>query len=331
MTDVTVTDVSAWQDVVSRAFVPLLCTAPEIGFVAHLESVALSGGVSLTRVQSGPLRVERPERLARRDDGDDVLMSLQLQSTGAVQQHGRTAVLVPGTAALYEINHPYLLDQPQSGQDLIVLRVPRRLLGLKDRIVADLCGRTIGPSVPGMAAFAGYAAGLMASRGTMEDRARVELGHISTDLLSLALRSFAALQQASWSDDEALLESAKRYIRQYLADPDLSVERLASAENVSVRKLHEVFAAVGETPAAYVRRRRMERAEALLTARASTRQSVGSIATACGFRDTSTFTRAFTRAYQCTPSQWRMSTWSAPSVETASPASAVTREEFRES
>lgn len=319
MTDVTVTDVLAWQNAASRAFVPLLCTAPEPGFVAHLESVALSGGVSLTRVQSGPLRVERPERLARRNDGDDILMSLQLQSTGAVQQHGRTAVLVPGTAALYEINHPYLLDQPQSGQDLIVLRVPRRLLGLKDRFVTDLCGRTIDQSVPGMAAFTGYAAGLMAGRGHMDDRARVELGHISTDLLSLALRSFAGLQQTSWSDDETLLESAKGYIRQYLADPDLSVERLASAENVSVRKLHEVFAAIGETPAAYVRRRRMERATALLAARAQTRQSVGSIAIACGFRDTSTFVRAFTRVYQCTPTQWPLT---AGALEAAPVASA---------
>lgn len=155
-----------------------------------------------------------------------------------------------------------------------------------------------------MAAFTGYVAGLVAGRAQMDDRARVELAHISTDLLSLALRSFAGLHQTSWSDDESLLESAKGYIRQYLADPDLSVERLASAENVSVRKLHEIFAATGETPAAYVRRRRMERATALLVARPQTRQSVGSIAIACGFRDTSTFIRAFTRVYQCTPTQW---------------------------
>jgi AraC-like DNA-binding protein len=304
MTDVTVTDVLAWQDAASRAFVPLLCTAPEPGFVAHLESVSLSGGVSLARVQSGPLRVERPERLARRNDGDDILMSLQLQSTGAVQQHGRTAVLVPGTAALYETNRPYVLDQPHPGQDLIVLRVSRRSLGLKDRFVTNLCGRTIDQSVPGMAAFTGYVAGLVGGRGHLDDRARVELGQISTDLLSLALRSFAGVRQTSRSDDETLLESAKGYIRRYLADPDLTVERLASAENVSVRKLHDVFASIEETPAAYVRRRRMERATALLAARAQTRQSVGSIATACGFRDTSTFVRAFTRVYQCPPTQW---------------------------
>ncbi|MHA7306418.1 helix-turn-helix transcriptional regulator [Arthrobacter sp. TMN-49] len=159
-------------------------------------------------------------------------------------------------------------------------------------------------SVPGMAAFTGYIAGLMAGRAQMTDRARQELGHISTDLLSLALRALAGLQQTSWGDDQTLLESARSHIRQHLADPDISVEQLAHVHSVSVRKLHGIFAATGETPAAYVRRRRMERAVALLAARPQTHQSVGSIASTCGFRDTSTFTRAFTRTYQCTPTQW---------------------------
>lgn len=304
MTDVTVTDVLAWQDAASRAFVPLVCRAAGPGFVARLETVPLSGGVAVTHVRSGPLRVERTERLARRNDGDDIFMSLQLQSTGAVHQHGRTAVLLPGSAALYEINQPYTLDQPQPGQDLIVLRVPREHLGLKDRFVTDLCGRTITQSVPGMAALTGYVLGLLTGRTQMDDRARLELGHISTDLLSLTLRSFAGLQQIPWGNDEVLLESIKAYIRQNLADPDLSVERLASAHNVSVRKLHEIFAMIRETPAAYIRHSRMKRAAALLTARPETRQSVGSIARACGFRDTSTFTRAFTRTHQCPPTKW---------------------------
>lgn len=304
MTDITVTDVLAWQDAASRAFVPLLCTASGPGFVAHLESVPLSDGVSLAHVRSGPLRVERTERLARQSDGDDLLMSLQLQSSGAVHQHGRTAALVPGTAALYEINRPYLLEQPESGQDLIVLRVRREQLGLKSRFVSDLCGRTIDQSVPGMAAFTGYVAGLVTGRAYMDGRARRELGHISTDLLSLALRSFAGLQQNAWDDDQTLLESAKAHIRQNLADPDLSVEQLARAHNVSVRKLHAIFSATGITPGAYIRRLRLERAAALIAARAQTHQSVGAIAAACGFRDTSTFTRAFTRAYDRTPTQW---------------------------
>lgn len=306
MAEITVTDVRAWQDAASDAFVPLRCTPRGPDFRARLESVPLSDGVSLTHIRSGPLIVERTERLARSGDSDDLLMSLQLQSTGTVQQHGRTAELVPGAAALYETNQPYLLDQPGSGQDLIVLRVPRGRLGLKSRFVTELCGRTIDQSVPGMAAFTGYIAGLVTGSPTMNGLARRELGQISTDLLSLALRSFAGLHDTAWDDDQILLQSTKAYIRRNLADPDLSVEQLAQVQHVSVRKLHGVFSATGETPAAYVRRLRLEQATALLTARSVTRQGIGTIAAACGFRDTSTFTRAFIRAYRCTPTQWAL-------------------------
>ncbi|MBG0741100.1 AraC family transcriptional regulator [Paeniglutamicibacter antarcticus] len=304
MAELEATDVRAWQDAASTAFVPLLCTSLAPGFTAHLESVPLSGGVSLARIMSGPLRVERTVQLARQSGDDDLLLSLQLKSTGDVHQHGRTARLVPGAAALYETNRPYLLDQPRAGQDLIVLRVPRRRLGLKDALVSDLCGRTMDGSVPGMAAFNGYVFGIIAGRSQLTAQARQELGQISADLLALALRSFAGLRGTGWDNDQTLLQSAKAYIRRHLGDPNLGVERLARALNVSQRKLHSLFSSTGETPAAYARRLRMEHAASLLAARPQTNQAIHAIATACGFRDTSTFTRTFRQAYQCSPTQW---------------------------
>ncbi|MET1087460.1 MAG: AraC family transcriptional regulator [Arthrobacter sp.] len=46
---------------------------------------------------------------------------------------------------------------------------------------------------------------------------------------------------------------------------------------------------------------------------------MASIAIACGFRDTSTFVRAFTRVYQCTPTQWPLT---ANALDAATVASA---------
>ncbi|MGO4238288.1 AraC family transcriptional regulator [Pseudarthrobacter sp. YAF2] len=43
-----------------------------------------------------------------------------------------------------------------------------------------------------------------------------------------------------------------------------------------------------------------------------------SIAIACGFRDTSTFVRAFTRVYQCTPTQWPLTAGSLDAAPVAS-------------
>lgn len=304
MPGTTVTDVFEWQRVASEAFVPLLCSADEPGFVAHLENLALSGGVSVSHVRTGPLRIERPERLARQDTGNDILMSIQLHSTGAVLQHGREASLSPGTAAIYESNRPYLLDQPDPGQELLVVRVPRGALGLPDRMVSELCGRRIDQSVPGMSAFLGYLRGLMATQNAVGVEGLAALGPLSSELLTFALRAFAQAGHSGWDSDRALLEAARQKILQELADPGLNVERLAQAANVSVRKLHAVFTAAGQTPGSEIRRLRMNKAIGLLATRPHSGQSIASIALACGFRDASTFTRAFTREFGCTPTQW---------------------------
>src|SRR4051794_39311256 len=160
VTVVSAADIGAWQVIAGRHFVPLHCTTPGPTFTATISPVLLAPDVSVCRIGSGPVRVERTDRLAQGNDGDDVLLSLQLSSSGTVSQHGRTARIVPGAAALYETNRPYVLDQPQPGQDLIVLRIGRERLGVRDRLIADVCGRTLDRQVPGMSAFAGYLRGM---------------------------------------------------------------------------------------------------------------------------------------------------------------------------
>ena len=304
MQEVTTTDVSSWQSAASQAFVPLVCTPLEAQFGARLASIQLSEGVHLAHVRSGSLKIERTERLAHRSETNDLLISFQLRSTGTVHQHGRVATLSPGTAALYEVNQPYILDQPQTGQDLLVLRVPRRTVGLKNNIVSDMCGRTIDQSTPGLSAFLGYLQGIVSTQARINRPSRDQLGRISTDLLSLTLRAFAGQQPKIWDEYNALLESAKNYIQNHLADPELSVEKIAMAHNVSTRKLYDIFTSIEQTPGAYIRFHRLQRAKELLTSQSQGHQSVAAISAACGFKDPSTFTRAFTRTYGDSPTHW---------------------------
>lgn len=307
MQEITATDVTSWQSAASRAFVPLVCTPLETHFGAHLATIQLSEGVYLSHVRSGSLQVERTEDLARHSDTNDILISLQLHSAGMVHQHGRTARLQPGTAALYEVNQPYILEQPQTGQDLLVLRVPRRLLGIKSKFISNLCGRTIDQSIPGLTAFFGYLQGIVSTQVPFPDSAREQLGRIGLDLLSLTLSSFAGQQPAIWNEDSVLLESIKSYMQRYLSNPELNVHNVATAHNVSTRKLYEIFSAIEETPAAYLRTLRLQRAKELLAVQPADR-SVASTAVACGFNDASTFTRAFIREFGCAPSQWARKT-----------------------
>jgi len=301
---ISAADIGTWQEISSRHFVPLRCTTPGPVFTATISPVRLAPDVLVCRIASGPVRVERTDRLARRDDGDDVLMTLQLGSSGTVSQHGRTARITPGAAALYETNRPYVLDHPLRGQDLAVLRVSRTRLGVRDRLIADACGRSLDHRVPGMGAFGGYLRGLLAEDTALDAGARQELGATAAELLAMVLRSFAGIGHTGWDSDQALLAAVQSYIKDRLAGPGLSVEELARAHHVSVRKIHTLFSATGQTPAAFVRTRRLRRAAALLPARAATGQTIAAVGAACGFPDPATFNRAFTREFGCPPSKW---------------------------
>ncbi|MFK4548333.1 AraC family transcriptional activator of tynA and feaB [Streptomyces tendae] len=101
----------------------------------------------------------------------------------------------------------------------------------------------------------------------------------------------------------ALVQAAKDLADSRLADPDLSPAMLARELGVSVRTLYRAFAAVEETVAGYVRRRRLHRARLELLAPVG-RLSVTELAARWQFADSSHFIRAFKSEYGLTPAEF---------------------------
>lgn len=98
------------------------------------------------------------------------------------------------------------------------------------------------------------------------------------------------------------LADAALYAHAHLDGP-LPAETLAGIAGLSVHAFHRRFrAAFGETPAAYVRRLRLERAAWRLQLHGD---SILAIALDCGFGDHETFSRAFRRHYGLSPREWR--------------------------
>lgn len=86
-------------------------------------------------------------------------------------------------------------------------------------------------------------------------------------------------------------------------DGELSLESLARRYGFSPFHFHRFFSrAVGETPKQHVERLRLERGAYKL---AITADSVLDIALSLGFRNHETFTRAFRRAFACSPRDYR--------------------------
>lgn len=92
-----------------------------------------------------------------------------------------------------------------------------------------------------------------------------------------------------------------------MAEP-LRLERMARAAGLSPFHFHRVFQAlVGETPADFVKRLRLERALAMMAH--GKRSSLTDIALSCGFASSSDFSRSFKQRYGASPRAFDLKAW----------------------
>ena len=86
---------------------------------------------------------------------------------------------------------------------------------------------------------------------------------------------------------------------------NLSIEQLAFLCNMSLSTFKREFKKTfDESPARYIRKRRLEKAAELI---ATTNESIGNIAFDCGFQDVSTFSSVFKNQFDVSPSSYRLS------------------------
>jgi signal transduction histidine kinase/DNA-binding response OmpR family regulator len=96
------------------------------------------------------------------------------------------------------------------------------------------------------------------------------------------------------------LEKVRKAIDEQLSDSQFGVDRLAEEMFMSPRQLYrKVEAVTGETPAGFIRARRMQRAKALLS---TGRYSVKEVAYQVGFKSRPSFSAAYRQAYGVSPS-----------------------------
>ena len=99
------------------------------------------------------------------------------------------------------------------------------------------------------------------------------------------------------------LNAALEFIDRNIGE-EISLVKLASAAHFSPYHFHRIFSAlVGEPPAEYVRRLRLEKAAGLLVADSSS--TVTEIALACGFSTSALFCRLFKGRFGMSPTAWR--------------------------
>ncbi|MGW8063888.1 helix-turn-helix domain-containing protein [Streptomyces ziwulingensis] len=105
-----------------------------------------------------------------------------------------------------------------------------------------------------------------------------------------------------------------QYIREHLADPDLSAARIAAAQGLSVRHLHTVLSRSGISLGDWIRTRRLAECRRELAGPTARLPTIAATGRRWGFVDATHFSTVFKQAYGVTPRAWRDQSHADPSA-----------------
>ena len=294
----------AWQAGLHEHLLPMQChpVDPQ-AFRCHAVLAGLSGS-RLAELRVDASRLVHRDLAAEAAIGGPILVVWQIAGRSRIQQGPNSATLDPGTWTICDAGNEFSVDFDHRARCILML-VPR----------APCAGW-----LPGLHALA---ARPLAVNGP---------AYVARNLLSMLLRDGAELdgrsERALHDSVIALVEQGLRaelerrgmpgqprrsvasahvqsYVLDHVADIGLSVERVAAVFGMSRRSLYNLFAPLGVTPHAFIRRTRLDRAAALLSDGGSRNVPVVRIAQQCGFTDAAHFSRAFHERYGAAPNVWR--------------------------
>ncbi|MCE6994814.1 AraC family transcriptional regulator [Saccharothrix sp. S26] len=151
------------------------------------------------------------------------------------------------------------------------------------------------------AVFAGAVAHVLAAAHALDPHG---LSHHLLGLAELVLRSALRAELERVDSPVARRREALDYMREHLADPTLSADRVAEALFISRRRLYQLFDD-GQGVSERIRGLRIDRAKALLADPAKAARGIGEIAKDCGFVSAAHFSRTFRQVVGQTPSEFR--------------------------
>lgn len=215
-----------------------------------------------------------------------------------LEQSGRRSTLTGGDCVIYNQARPFSL-QFRGECETIFLNVPSaRLL----RRWPD-AGRLTALRVGGESKFGCFVGAMLRDLVKLdmdaETAGRVGLGYSVTDTVLASLELELRGHLANAGADTSLLTQTKNFILAHLSDPELAIEDIAKALDISRSTLNRLFAAEATTPMKWIWHQRLAACyEALAAGRV---KQITTLAFDHGFNDLSHFSRSFKKMYGRSP------------------------------
>lgn len=294
---------ASWRDAICDVYVHVDVAAANPDDYKGFIREARFGEIVMTDILLSEQRISRRAHHISSLDKDCYYLQLIHHGNLNVLQKGAVHSSNPARGAIfcateqYELQclgevRSYYLELPR---EAFAQRFPKEKVPLSAAI----------NSTRGLGRIATEFCGMLATEGArLGTEVRTGLGHQLMDILALTLLSADDQgAEAEGAVQKARLRSVQRWIEEHLSEPDLSLERIAFANNISLRYLHALFRHSDLSASEWLWHRRLQRCYDLI-ARGDGR-SITAIAFDLGFSSSAHFSTMFRRKYGIRPRDLR--------------------------
>ncbi|MFI6283374.1 helix-turn-helix domain-containing protein [Streptomyces sp. NPDC051018] len=302
--------VDQFEKAAGQWHVPNRFRSEESDFEARMRVLSL-GDLQVSTLTYPSLDVARTPRLIRQADPEVFHILYMVKGRADISAARSDKRVETGGLVLVDSSSPYTAhctDADGTGSlTSIVAQIPRSMLPLSPQAIR----RALTVALP-----LDHGMGGVLSRWLTDltDRAHEftpadvpTLADITSGLLGSVLGRYLDAEDTVPAEARrrALRTEIRDFIRRNLGDPSLNPSAVAAAHEVSLRHLHQLFAADETTPAAWIRRQRLDRCRRDLANPHLVARPIHSVAARWGFTDPGHFSRLFRAAYDVTPRDYR--------------------------
>ncbi|WP_338895478.1 helix-turn-helix domain-containing protein [Streptomyces sp. TG1A-60] len=258
----------------------------------------------LVKYLSDEIEYTRTPRQVRQDPDEDYRLLLPVRGEVVLRQDGEEARLTPGTGALVTFASPFQCFQGDA-LDAFILTIPAR----------EVDGRLNSRSP--IACGLDLSAGLGRIVGSMLTGLHEEREHLTEpDFNAVADRVVELVCMLTVGDDRpdapgqlGEVESmVRRYVRDHVADPNLTGTTVARALGWSLRQIQLALQKAGTTPRELIREERLRLVRDRLLCAECEHMTITDLAHSVGFSSASALSTTFRRRYGVSPREMRQNT-----------------------
>ncbi len=271
----------------------------------HFKEISLAK-LQIYDIDIDPITIlRRPEDMDQ-DPIDAYFLTTLVEGCAIIEQDGRQLQLKPGMRALMSGNMPYSIRYLQHSRRLI-LCIPQRIFH----------ERIIGSSNYDFKANILHSGGLTPvvidlfksltlKTEKLSETEQYTLAESFLELSAAVIRSSVESEdQGNKAKHSALMCRILSHLEKHYTDYQITPEKVARDNGISIRYLHSLFHQSGSTVSKWIWERRLKATREDLLDPAMLQERISEIAFKRGFNDPAHFSRSFKERYGLSPSQLR--------------------------